>query len=137
MRFIRTDTEHTRWLEPFPGQFPGFKVEIKRLAREEMIRIADRHGIANKKATLERGAAVEREIMIRSIVSWQGEGAFFKFIDPSLDGEKTPCDSANKEKFLLNSGDFEDVVDGETIRESLWSHLNRKLNDEEAIELKN
>lgn len=136
MRLIRTDTEHTRWLELFPDEFPGFKVEAKRLARQEMIRIADRHGIASKKATLERGSEVEREIMLRSIVAWAGESAFFKSLDPGVNGN-TPCDNSNKQRFLLDLCEIEHQVDGDTVRESLWSYITRRLTDEEAVELKN
>jgi hypothetical protein len=138
----------TRWVEPFPDDYPKFRVEVRRSSRSESSKIMARFGLTPAKRVprdFDTVIAMDREFFRAQFVSAEGEKEIFgeeltddnrekayietQIYRPPLETEVGPA--------CTNCGQQDHMPENGEVRESVWSFINRKSEDEEAIALKN
>ncbi len=114
MRIVTVGNSSYRWVEIAPG----LRFEVRRLTLEEQNRLFGGKSSANLKST--------KEYISLALRAWEGVG---KILGSEVD---PPCNAENK---LMVLEWFVEGEDGE--KSPLWTEIQKKLDEQDTIDLKN
>lgn len=126
MDFKKKAPASTRWITPFPESDPELSIEVRILAKAEMVRIYDKHKVrpGADGALLGQILGVQEDLVKASVTNWQGM---------LEEGTPIPCNDKNKVKYLV---EYEiQSEDGEST--NLWLVINQRLAEALEAEQKN
>ncbi len=123
---IKKDKGVPRTITPFPEN-PEVRITMRAIPQNEIFAIWDKVGVRpnSEKNTWGQYNRANREIIIRSIVSWEGF---------QNDGQDFACSDENKVKLLEKF--YPDPADS-TKQLSAWQIIQKLFDDEEAADVKN
>jgi hypothetical protein len=109
---------------------PEFEVDCKRISNQKTSRILDLNQLNKTDPQFASTYKATCEIAKAMIIGWRGEEAIF--------GRATPCIDDNKELLVASRLVIRDATeDKPAIYETIFSRVQKKLEDKHAKELKN